>query len=96
MPSAYTAPCLEEADAAKVSDALQNRLQGQMADLGSRWHGNASTAFQNGYRAFDSEFEKVKQGLDSIHVSLVQTQREYGVREAETQATDNQIAGLNG
>lgn len=76
--------------------ALQNRLQGQMADLGSRWHGNASTAFQNGYRAFDSEFEKVKQGLDSIHVSLVQTLREYGVREEENQATANQIAGLIG
>ena len=25
---------------------LQTRLQGQMTDLSSRWHGNASTAFQ--------------------------------------------------
>lgn len=75
---------------------LQTRLQGQMTDLSSRWHGNASTAFQQGYQQFDSEFEKVKQGLDKIHTSLVETLREYGAREEENQATANQIAGLIG
>lgn len=75
---------------------LQTRLQGQMGDLASRWHGNASNAFQRGYRAFDSEFEKVKAGLDTIHGQLVETLREYGVREEENQSTANQIAGLIG
>ena len=75
---------------------LQTRLQGQMTDLSSRWHGYASTAFQRGYQQFDSEFEKVKQGLDKIHTSLVETLREYGAREEENQATANQIAGLIG
>ena len=67
-----------------------------MTDLSSRWHGNASTTFQQGYRQFDTEFEKVKQGLDKIHTSLVETLREYGQREDENQATANQIAGLIG
>lgn len=75
---------------------LQTRLQGQMGDLASRWHGNASNAFQRGYRAFDSEFEKVKAGLDTIHGQLVETLREYGGREDENEATANQIAGLIG
>lgn len=74
--------------------ALQTRLQGQMVDLGSRWRSNSSTVFQQGYQQFDSEFEKVKQGLDQIHTSLVQTLREYGMREEENQATANQISGL--
>lgn len=76
--------------------SLQTRLQGQMGDLASRWHGNASNAFQRGYRAFDSEFEKVKAGLDTIHGQLVETLREYGGREDENEATANQIAGLIG
>ena len=75
---------------------LQTRLQGQMGDLASRWQGNASTAFQKGYSMFDSEFEKVKQGLDKIHTSLVETQREYVQREEENSATANSIAGLIG
>lgn len=76
--------------------SLQTRLQGQMGDLASRWHGNASNAFQRGYRAFDSEFEKVKAGLDTIHGQLVETLREYGGREDDNEATANQIAGLIG
>ena len=75
---------------------LQTRLQGQMGDLASRWQGNASTAFQKGYSMFDSEFEKVKQGLDKIHTSLVETQKEYTQREEENTQTANQIAGLIG
>lgn len=76
--------------------SLQTRLQGQMGDLASRWHGNASTAFQSGYRQFDTEFEKVKAGLDKIHDQLVQTLREYGVREDENLAVANEIVGLIG
>ncbi|MGV8846467.1 WXG100 family type VII secretion target [Tessaracoccus sp.] len=75
---------------------LQSRLQGQMTDLSSRWVGNASTAFQRGYSQFDTEFEKVKQGLDKIHTALVETQREYVQREEENASTANQIAGLIG
>lgn len=75
---------------------LQARLQGQMSDLSVRWQGNASMAFQRGYQQFDSEFEKVKGGLDKIHTSLVETLREYGTREEENQQTANQIAGLIG
>lgn len=75
---------------------LQTRLQGQMTDLKSRWTGNASDAFQRGYQAFDSEFEKVKQGLDTIHGQLQDTLREYVNREEENQATANQIANLIG
>lgn len=74
--------------------SLQNRLQGQMNDLASRWQGNASIAFQNGYRAFDTEFEKVKVGLDEIHHKLVETLKQYGVQEEENRATANQIQGL--
>ncbi len=56
---------------------LQSRLQGQMTDLSSRWAGNASTTFHHSYSQFDTEFEKIKQGLDKIHSALVETQRQY-------------------
>ncbi|SDY84387.1 WXG100 family type VII secretion target [Tessaracoccus flavus] len=62
--------------------ALQTRLQGQMAELDSRWHGRAASAFQGDYRRFDTEFERVKQGLDLIHSSLVESLREQGGRSA--------------
>lgn len=74
--------------------ALQSRLQGQMNDLKSRWHGNAANAFQRGYSSFDAEFEKVKNGLDKIHVQLVETLRQYGHQEAENLQTANQIDAL--
>lgn len=76
--------------------SLRGTLRGQMGDLQARWTGNASTAFQQGYRAFDEEFEKVQQGLEKIHTQLAQTQTEYVAREEENQATANQIAGLIG
>lgn len=76
--------------------ALQSRLRGQMGDLAARWRSNASNAFQTGYRNFDTEFENVKQGLDTIHGQLVDTLREYGVREDENTSIANKIAGLIG
>ena len=60
---------------------LQQRLQGKMMRLSTRWHGNASAAFQHRYSKFDTEFERVKQGLDKIHSSLVETSRENIHRE---------------
>ena len=75
---------------------LQERLQGQMVDLSGRWQGQASAAFQRGYSQFDTEFEKVKQGLDKVHSSLVETQREYLNRGEESAAAANQIEGLIG
>lgn len=73
---------------------LQTTLRQEMADLAVRWTGRASDAFQQGYRSFDAEFEKVKQGLDTIHNQLVQTNRQYSAREDENLATANTIAGL--
>ena len=73
---------------------LQSRLQGQMTELSSRWVGNAATAFQLSYSQFDTELEKVKQGLDKIHTALVENQREHVQREEENAATANRIAGL--
>ena len=73
---------------------LQRRLQGEMTDLSTQWAGKTSIAFQRGYSQFDTEFEKVKQGLDKVHTALVKTQPEYVQREEDNAATANQIAGL--
>lgn len=75
---------------------LQDGLRQEMEILKTRWTGRASDAFQQGYRSFDSEFEKVKQGLDTIHNQLVQTNRQYTAQEDENTATANTIAGLIG
>lgn len=56
---------------------LQTLLQNQMLDLSSRWSGSAATAFQRDYSQFDTEFEKVKQGLDKIHSALVESRRHH-------------------
>lgn len=63
---------------------LQERLQGQMMRLSSHWHGHAFAAFQHRYSKFDTEFEKVKQGLDRVHTSLVETSRERSPHEHMT------------
>lgn len=56
--------------------ALQTTLQGHMAELDSRWHGPEASAFHGDYRRFDTEFERVKQCLDLIHSSLVESLRD--------------------
>lgn len=60
---------------------LQARLEGQMVSLSTRWHGNASAVFQRSYSKFDTEFERVKQDLDRLHSSLVETSRQQPHRE---------------
>ncbi|HHT12825.1 MAG TPA: WXG100 family type VII secretion target [Propionibacterium sp.] len=69
---------------------LQNRLQAQMNDLASRWQGSGSPALQSGHRAFDTEFEKVKAGLDEIHHKLVEALNSAG---ATTRSTRRQPLG---
>lgn len=56
--------------------ALQERLGSQMMSMSQRWHGQTSAEIQYAYSKFDTEFERVKQGLDSIHISLVENTRE--------------------
>lgn len=56
--------------------ALQERLESEMLRLSQHWHGKRSAEFQYAYSKFDTEFERVKQGLDTIHISLVETTRE--------------------
>ena len=73
---------------------LQIKLQGEMQALAGSWQSQAASAFQSGFEKFDREFEKVKAGLDEIHTSLVQTQRDYTTREDENASTANRIAGL--
>lgn len=75
---------------------LQERLEGQMANLSTRWQGNASAAFQHGYSRFDTEFERVKQGLDRIHSSLVETSREHTHRQAVNGTTVTRLPRANG
>ena len=49
---------------------LQIRLQKQLPALASRWGASEVNTFQHDYSQFDSEFERVKQGLDMVHASL--------------------------
>ena len=70
---------------------LQERLQGQMVNLSTRWHGKDSAAFQRGYSKFDTELERVKQGLDRIHNSLVETSRGHQRSENTNSANANQV-----
>jgi len=70
--------------------SLQERLQGQMVNLSTRWRGNDSAAFQRGYSQFDTEFERVKQGLDRVHTSLVETSREHHLENLNS-ASANQV-----
>lgn len=56
---------------------LQSRLHAQMLELNGRWSGKASLAFQRKYSQFDTEFERVKQCLDEMHVALVEAQRAH-------------------
>lgn len=50
--------------------ALQQRLQRQLPDLAARLGVREFNTFQHDYSQFDSEIERVKQGLDMVHASL--------------------------
>ncbi len=50
--------------------ALQQRLQRQLPDLASRLGVREFNTFHHDYIQFDSEIERVKQGLDMVHASL--------------------------
>lgn len=60
-----------------------------MLSLTTRWHGNTSAVVQRSYSRFDTEFERVKQCLDRLHSSLVDTSRQHLLRDDApgTQAT---------
>ena len=49
---------------------LQLKLQKQLPALATHWSVNEFNTFQRDYSQFDSEFERVKQGLDMVHASL--------------------------
>ena len=49
---------------------LQVRLQRQLPVLAAHWEADEFTVFQHDYSRFDSECERVKQGLDMVHASL--------------------------
>ena len=49
---------------------LQIRLQKQLPALATHWSVNEFNTFQRDYSQFDSEFERIKQGLDMVHASL--------------------------
>lgn len=73
--------------------SLQSRLRGEMQTLAGTWTGRASIAFQKGYERFDEEYEKVKNGLEKIHSALTETQRDYTIREDESEAEANKFIG---
>lgn len=49
---------------------LQRRLQSDLPRLAEVLGGGHFAAFQRDYSAFDSQFERVKQELDTVHASL--------------------------
>lgn len=73
---------------------LQERLQDQMMRLSSSWRGQAFIAFQYRYSKFDTEFERVKQGLDRVHTSLVETSRERCHRDHMDCAANRHVPRL--
>ncbi len=65
------------ADAADLIEAkhqlihdLQRRLQRELPELAARWETREFNTFQQHYCQFDTEIERVKQGLDMVHASL--------------------------
>lgn len=75
---------------------LQARLEQQMVSLSTRWPGNTSAVFQRSYSKFDTEFERVKQGLDKLHSSLVETSRQHPHRDDVRGATVTGLPRSNG
>lgn len=62
--------------------AIQKDLAGDVERLMLKWRATSAQAYHKGYLAFDGEYDKVKQGLDTIHKQLVQTQADYVKGEA--------------
>ena len=74
--------------------SLQTTLHTQVEDLRRGWVGQASDAFYKAYTQFDSEFEKVKAGLDDIHSKLVDSHVRYNATEQDMLAASNPILGM--
>jgi WXG100 family type VII secretion target len=74
--------------------AEQSRLTGYQSDLSSGWVGSASSAFTSAYTAFNADFTKVIQAMQTMQEKLVATEKRYAVNEAEQTASATRVQGL--
>jgi WXG100 family type VII secretion target len=74
----------------------QSQLAGFQSSLEAGWAGEASSAFTAAYTAFNGDFTKVLNALQSIQERLVATDRQYTANEtAQTQAANRVASQLN-
>jgi WXG100 family type VII secretion target len=74
--------------------ALQSRLSGVQGDLQSAWVGDASSAFNSAYTAFNTDFTKVIQAMQVMQEKLVATEKRYAANEAEQTQSATRVQGL--
>lgn len=74
--------------------AQQSRLSGFQADLQGGWVGDASSAFASAYTAFNADFTKVIQAMQTMQEKLVATEKRYAANEAEQTASAHRVQGL--
>lgn len=82
-----------EARSAEIN-GIQRTLDSEVNMLMAGWTGNAANAFYQAYAQVAERFTEVHAQLDRIHERLVDTQRDYTVREDESAQATNAIAAL--
>ena len=83
--------------AVSVIRGLQSNMNSYSAQLAGGWQGQASTAFQNTYEAFNADFTKVLTALQGIQEKLVGTHGTYTTTEqANTQSVNRVMNALGG
>lgn len=82
--------------AVSVIRGLQSNMNSYSAALQGGWQGQAATAFQNTYEAFNADFSKVLTALQGIQEKLVGTQGTYTTTEETNTQSVNRVMGALG
>ena len=81
-------------DSAGIVKGLQTQLEGHKSQLMASWAGNAAVSFDRVFNEFQTEMNKVRTALESMHQKLVHTKITYESTEQEQQDAVNKINQL--
>ncbi len=73
---------------------LRQQLEGHQQQLMGSWKGQAASAFQNVYVAFDEDLARVLNAMNQLHDNMMGTHATYNATEAQQTQTVNKVSGL--
>lgn len=81
-------------DAVHQVRATQSQLAGQVEALQGGWQGEAASAFQAAFQAFNADFTQIISALEEFHPKLLANQAKYNAQEETLSSSARRVSGL--